>query len=214
MPHDLIQISTWPSMPAPWSSVDPGEAWVWNDYVVLFQTKPRLLAEVTAAITGRPAAHLPPIEYLYAMTVFFRPDRHPDGPSHRPVLVATLERLDLAAAGKLMGARSVALSAIASSEDGPVMKGLFTADARLALGEFDDELTRDSARDQILNLIRRHLALVGEPVKIGAMADVHGHPSTGWPAQEETKPSGCLTVLAALFLLITPAAVWTFVTFT
>lgn len=52
MPHDLIDLTKWPSMPAPWSSVDPGEAWVWGDYVALIQTGPSPVADFVAQLSG------------------------------------------------------------------------------------------------------------------------------------------------------------------
>jgi len=200
MTQELIELTKWPSMPAPWSSIDPSEAWVWGDYVALLQTKPILVAEMMAKMTGQKGIGVPPMQYPFAMTVFYRKDRNPHGPSSRPVLVATLERMDYAAVAKMMG--GIDLSGMGLSGDAPVVQGLFTAELRLNLGDFQGDLNRDSARRYFLNLIGSHLSLEGEPVMIGAIADVHGHPNTGWPDQEKKKSAGCLSVLVALVLIV------------
>ena len=213
MPHNLIEMTNWPSMPAPWSSVDPGEAWVWGDYVALFQSKPISVAEMTAKMTGQKGIGASPMQYPFAMTVFYRKDRNPHGPSSRPVLVATLERMNYAAAAKMFGAQGIDFSSMPSSDNAPVFQGLFTAETRSNLGYFHGELTRDSARSHFLNLIRQHLSPTGEPVRIGAMSNVHGHPNTGWPAQKEKKSSGCLSVIVAFSAIITPIAIWTLISY-
>ena len=209
----LIELTKWANMPAPWSSIDPGEAWVWGDYVALLQTKPILVAEMMKEMTGQKGIGAPPIQYPFAMTVFYRKDRNPHGPSSRPVLVATLECMDYAAAAKMMGVQGLDLSGMGLTGDAPVVQGLFTAETRLNLGDFQGELNRDSARRYFLSLIKRHLSLEGEPVKIGTIADVHGHPNTGWPVQEKKKSAGCLSVLAALVVIITPVGIWAFISY-
>ncbi len=200
MPQELIELTKWPSMPAPWSSIDPGEAWVWGDYVVLLQTKPIIVAEMMAKMIGQKGIGVSPMQYPFAMTVFYRKDRNPHGPSSRPVLVATLEQMDYAAAAKMMGADGIDISDM--GRDAHIVLGLFTAELRLNLGNFQGDMNRDSARRYLLNLIGSHLSLKGEPVMIGTIADVHGHPNTGWPEQEKKKSVGCLSVLVALVLLV------------
>lgn len=117
-------------MTTPWRSVDPGEAWIWGDYVALLQTKPISVAEVMAKMTGQKGIRVSPIHYLFAMTVFYRKDRNPNGPSSRPILVATLERLDHAAVAKMMGVEGIDLSSMTSADDAPVVQGLITAETR------------------------------------------------------------------------------------
>ncbi len=58
-----------------------------------------------------------------------------------------------------------------------------------------------------MNLIKQHLLLEGEPLKIGTISDVHGHPNTGWPAQEQKKSGGCLSVVATIVVLIIPVII-------
>ena len=208
-PKKLMDISKWPSMPAPWSSSDSGEAWVWGDFVAIFQTKPISMGEQLSKIVGRKDISPSPIQYPFAMTMFYRQDRNPHGPSIRPILVATLERMDYSALG--LGIEGAALLGLGIRGIGPVVKGLFDAEGRYNLGQFEGELTPDSARKYFLNLVRSHLPLVGEPVKIGVMIDVFGHPNTGWPPNKKSKSSGCISMLAILFVVVVPFAIFTFV---
>ena len=209
MPHELIELTKWPSMPAPFSSSDPGEAWVWGDYVALLQTNPDHVTEIINKITEQKSARSP-MQYPYAMTVFYRKDRNPHGPSSRPIIVATLERLECAKAAKILSARGIDLSSMDIQLDAEIVQGLFTAEARANLGHYKDELTRDSARRYFLSLVKRHLSLEGEPVKIGSIADVHGHPNTGWPSREKKNSVGCLFVVAAFVVLIASVVIFIF----
>lgn len=206
MSYELISLMQWPSMPAPWSSSDSGEAWVWGDYVMLLQTKPMLVAKMLSKVTGNISNQKSPLSYLFAMTVFYRKDRNPHGPSGRPVLVATLEQMDYS-----VEAVGVDLSEILSGGGAPIVKGLFDAKTRSNLGNFTEVLTRDSARKYFFDLIGRRLLLEGEPTNIGTIADVHGHPDTGWPAKEKNTSKGCLPVVAVFLLLLAlPLAIWPF----
>jgi hypothetical protein len=209
MPNDLIELTKWPSMPAPWSSVDPGEAWVWGDYVAILQTKPIPVVQMMAEMTGQKGIGDVPIKYPFALTVFYRKDRNPHGPSSRPVLTATLERMDYATAAS----QGIILPDMMPSGEAPVVQGLFTAEARFNLGDFQGELTRDSARRYFLNVLKSHFSLEGEPVKIGVIADVYGHPNTGWPAKEDKKSKSNFPVLASLALIIIFIAIWVLINY-
>lgn len=41
-----IGLNELPSLPAPWSGIDAGEAWVWGDFFMTFQKEPRMYMEV------------------------------------------------------------------------------------------------------------------------------------------------------------------------
>ena len=179
MQPDLISLTEFPTMPALFSSDSPGEAWVWGDFFATLQTRPKLIIEAVNQVTGQKPSRLPPLEYPFAMSVFYRKDKNPHGPSSRPVLVATLERMTL-------------------SPPTPIVRGCFKAGIRMNQGTFEEELTQDNARRALLAAVRQSLGLSGEPVKIGTIADVYGHPNTVWPAQKKAAPGGCLTVLAVV----------------
>jgi len=137
------------------------------------------MIEALSQMTGQKPSGLPPLEYPFAMSVFYRKDKNPHGPSGRPVLVATLEKLTIPGPN-------------------PIVRGCFKGGLRMNQGTFEDELTQDNARRALLETVRGSLGLTGEPVKIGVISDVYGHPNTGWPAQEKTAKGGCLSVLAVL----------------
>lgn len=142
------------------------------------------------------------MEYPYAMTVFYRKDRNPHGPSSRPILVATLEVMDYAAAAKKMGVQGIDMGGYA-----PVVQGLFTAKHRMNLGHFEGELNLERARQYFLNLIKQHLSLEGDPTRIGMIADIYGHSETRWPVQEMKQRNGCLTTVSVLVLLFIACSV-------
>ena len=82
------------------------------------------------------------------------------------------------------------------------MFGVFTATGRKNLGQFDGLVTADSARERFFDVIRTELNLVGEPVRIGVIKDMYGHPDTGWPADTtsstSSKKTGCLAMPASI----------------
>jgi hypothetical protein len=191
MAHELIELVNWPSMPSPWDSIDEGEAWVWGDFVMLLQTKPMLVAEMLNEMTGKKNTKKPPLNYPYALTVYYRKDRNPHGPSSRSIMAATLEIADYSALGKLLGQN------IQNNGPQEVVKGLFTANQRYNLGNYDGKLDKESVRTYFFSLMRKQLSLSGEPKKIGKISDIHGHPETGWPAKEK-KSSGCFSLFVTL----------------
>jgi hypothetical protein len=202
MTHELIKLSQFPTIPAPWSSSDPGEAWIWGDYVMTLQTEPLMLGVMLSKVTGKKDLAPVSMQYPYAMTVFYRKEVNPHGPSGRPILVATLERMDYDAAMKMFGLTDGEMANGTSGNYAPVVKGLFCGGTHSNLGDYEGPISKDGAREYFMDLIRNELNPSGKPVQIGVMNDVHGHPQTGWPAKEKKK-SGCLPVLIAL-MLITP----------
>jgi hypothetical protein len=86
------------------------------------------------------------------------------------------------------------------------MIGVFTGSGRRNLGVFDNMVSADSARQCFFNVIRSELGLTGDPVPIGSIKDVYGHPDTGWPADtgpsKALKKSGCLVAIASLVALV------------
>lgn len=182
-------------MPAPMSSSEPGEAWVWGDFVLTLQVRPKVVDEVAHEIVGMKSQNPVPLEYPFAMSAFYRKDRNPHGPSSRPILVATLERANYSALLKRLGPEASAMNPGLTGM-GPVMQCLFTPEAHLNFGGYHEPLTAERARNHLLRVLGERLPVDGEPVKIGDIAAIHGHPNTGWPAGEPAvpprKPAGCL----------------------
>lgn len=192
MKPELISMTQWPTMPAPFSSVDGGESWIWGDYLAVMQNRPITIATTMRQMTGAEAIPIA-IEYPYAMTVFYQKPKNPYGPSSRPVMVATIEKLNVRAVSQLHGG-----STIADDVSTPLVKGIFLAGGRMNLGDFDEILSADTARAYFFEVIGSHLQLPGSPARLGTIKDVFGNSITGWPAVPEKmkKGSGCLAVLA------------------
>lgn len=196
MPHDLIDLLAFPSMPGPLHSDSAGETWVWGDYVLVLQTNPENVSLGALRMLGKPT---PPqvMTYPYAMTVFYRMDRNPHGPSHRPILVACLEKMDAAAAVVQMRAQGMdpAAQGLHADTEMPVVVGIFTAAKRMNLGEYHGQLDQESARAHLMQMVGERLAPEGDPEYIGPISAIYGHPSTGFPLQPKKKPKGGLGCL-------------------
>ena len=210
MPHDLIPITKFPSIPAPLNSSDCGESFVWGDFVLILQKNPISLAEWIQKQTSKKDFGIPPLEYPFAMSVFYRLDKNPQGPSKRPILVATLERMNYSKVAEVMKRLGKPIPE-AKGNDAPTICGIFDATKHKSIGEFDGEVTAESAKQYFFEVIARHLELSGEPRKIGVIKDIYGHPDTGWPEDKASTTSkeatsknknGCLP-LAAILAIIT-----------
>lgn len=182
--HALIVMTRFPSMPLPFSSETAGEAWLWDDFVLTVQEKPRKVAELMSELVGAPVEQFPLI-YPYAVTVFYRMHCNPHGPSSQPVLVVALEKLDLELVTAAALTRGIDMATLGLAEDdGSVTRGMFTATQRLNIGRCEGEFTLDRARKELFSLVRVHLELVGEPEMVGPISAIYGHPETGWPAKQ------------------------------
>ena len=206
MKHELIETIKFPTMPAPMQSSDAGEAWVWGDFFATLQKNPMLMGQVIQAMLGKQVTRTPAMTYLYAMTVFYNKAKNPHGPSSRPVLCVGVEQADYGALAALLGDEGANLPQVKQGAKGPLMVGVFSGAGRLNLGEFDGFVTADTARECFFNIIRSQLGLTGDPIRIGAIKDVYGHPNTGWSAESASlgtsKKGGCATLVGSLAALV------------
>lgn len=205
MKHELIELSQWPSMPAPMQSSDAGEAWVWGDFFATLQKTPTVMRQVMEAMLGKQVTKSIPMAYPYAMTVFYNKAKNPHGPSSRPVLCVGLEQPDFGALARLLGSEGANFPQNAQGTKGPLMIGMFFGGGRLNLGAFEGLVTADTARECFFNAIRSRLGLVGDPIRIGTIKDVYGHPDTGWPADSGlagAPKGGCAAVIASIAALV------------
>ena len=62
----LLELTKWPNLPAPWSSVDSGETWVWGDFFLIFQKKPKSRLDSTMGARAKKAGYQGRIDH-YAM---------------------------------------------------------------------------------------------------------------------------------------------------
>lgn len=210
MEHELISLTKWPTMPAPMQSEDEGEAWIWGDFVAILQKNPMtcgaLVTEMMNKLSKkRPSS--PPVpsamEYPYAMIVYYKKHKNPHGPSSRPILCVGIEKANYGALKDRLGELPSEFVESLGTGNGPLMVGVFRAGNRGNLGELDDFLTKDSARTKFFDVIRSELVPEGEPILIGNIQSIHGHPETGWaPIEADKKKGGCLNVFIAIAIAV------------
>ena len=186
MPHNLISLTKWPTMPAPMDSSDDGEAWIWGDYVAVLQKKPRTCGVVLTEVMNRISknksnsqSHPSPMEYPYAMIVYYKKHRNPHGPSSQPILCVGIEQANYGALKSLLGDSSIDLRGLATEGKGPMIVGVFRSERRFNLGGFDEILNRDTARAKFFEVIYSELNPEGIATHIGDILAIHGHPQTG-----------------------------------
>lgn len=181
------------------------KAWVWGDFIATLQKNPMLMSQGIEAMLGKPVTKAPAMTYPYTM-VFYNKAKNPHGPSSRPVLCVGLEQADYSALAALMGSNAPVSPQVKQGGKGPIMVGVFYGSGRTNRGNFDGFVTAESARECFFNVIRSQLGLIGEPVRIGAIRDIYGHPDTGWPADTESpkvsRKSGCSGMIASLAALV------------
>ncbi|MCF7990940.1 MAG: hypothetical protein K9M02_10905 [Thiohalocapsa sp.] len=201
----LLELTEWPTLPAPWSSVDDGETWVWGDFFLTFQQEPKTVLDLTMEMQGTKAER-GAMTYHYAMSVFYRIDRNPHGPSHRPIMTIALEQADMGMLAKMLGNQAGELfQAAGGSTMGPLMIGLFTGETRMNLGDYNGDTSRQSVKRRFFEILGRQLGVSGRPKMIGDLAQAHGHPETGLPAKK--KNPGCSPVIF-LFMGIGGLSAW------
>ena len=185
----LIALSKWPTAPATWSSVDRGETWVWGDFYLTFQKKPKSVLNLTVEMRGKePEYH--GMTYHYAMCAFYRFDRNPHGPSMRPIKIVALEQADKSILAEMLGDDvGDLLKSEGDSKMGPLMLGLFTAKVHLNFGEYEDDMDPQTVKRHFFGILGPQLGVAGEPKLIGDLAQAHGHPETGLPAKKIEPPS-------------------------
>jgi len=189
----LLNLTEWPTVPAPWSSEDRGETWVWGDFFLTFQKKPKSILDITLEMRGEKADRKG-MTCHYAMSVFYRIYRNPHGPSHRPIMTIALEQGEMSTFNGMLGPKAGELSlAKGGDKGGPLVIGLFTGEKRLNLGVYEGGTSSQAVKQRFFEILGRRLGVSGQPKMIGDLVQAHGHPETGLPAKK--KKSGCATVI-------------------
>lgn len=187
-----LELTKYPTMPAPWSSADGGETWVWGDFFLTCQKKPKTVFDVTMEMQGKKDRYQG-IAYHYAISVFYHRNKNPHGPSSRPVMVIALEQANIGAMAGILGVETD------SNGMGPVMVGLFTGEARTNLGKYNDETSAQAVKQHFFGILGRQLGLAGQPKLIGNLEQAYGHPETGIPPKAQKKgcalPALCLGII-------------------
>jgi hypothetical protein len=181
MNSDLINYVTSPNAPAPLNSQDEGESWVWGNYFAVLQTAPLTVYEVVCQQKKEKIPLPPSIRYAFALSVYYQNSKSPHGMTTRPLLIAALAKVD--------------------DESGTAVR-MIRGSVNMNRGMFQGPITRERARERLFSEIARALSLEGEPMKIGSIEEIHGHPNTGWPARKTKKSSGCLNLLLLTLALL------------
>lgn len=179
--YPLLSLKDWPTLPAPWSSVDPGETWVWGDFFLTFQKRPKTTSDLAIEMAGERSRFKDLMIYHYAISVFYRYDRNPHGPSRRPIMVVALEQSDKNSFEKMAGIQD--LQQPPSEENmGPIFFGMFFNDKHYNFGEYVDLLSPQTVKQKFFDTISVYLRLTGQPKFIGTLQQAFGHPETGLPS--------------------------------
>jgi hypothetical protein len=216
----LLEFNKWPTLPAPWSSVDAGETWVWGDFFMTFQKQPKTVIALGNEMLGRKAEYQGMI-YHYAMSVFYHIDKNPRGQFHRPIMTIALEQADMGMLSKILNNNTGQhVQAKRSTNMGPLMIGLFTSESRFNFGEYEGSTGPQAVKQKFFEILGQRLGVSGQPKMIGDLAQAFGHPETGLPAKTHNtrrSKSGMSKVTYAFFCLIALLAgyaffVWIFTT--
>ncbi len=148
----IADIFTYPSMAAPFSSIDDGEVWVWDGYFCVLQKKPKTVYEVFKSSFP---SDFPPgrMAYHYAMSVLHI-STSPE--SSVPILSIGIEQL------------------ISPDYKGMIFLGMFKHNSRCNLGEYcyDESTSVDQVRSKFMELVKNKLKLSGEPELKGTIPDI------------------------------------------
>ncbi|NLV45894.1 MAG: hypothetical protein GXY07_15500 [Candidatus Hydrogenedentes bacterium] len=176
--YPLLSLKDWPTLPAPWSSIDPGETWVWGDFFLTFQKRPKTISDLAIEMAGERSRFKDLMIYHYAISVFYRYDRNPHGPSKRPIMVITLEQSDKNSFDKMAGIRNLQ-QPLSEENMGPIFFGMFFNDKHHNFGEYVGLLSPQTVKQKFFDTISVYLRLTGQPKFIGTLQQAFGHPETG-----------------------------------
>jgi hypothetical protein len=203
MVHPLLEPLRLINMPAPKSSIDGGEAWIIDDYYILTLNRPDSMYRSFESITGIARSSPIGIEHRTAISVFYRNDRNPHGPSARPIAVYSVERIVIQG-----GADDAAGVVKHKPDDGdsqsPFMLCKYYAGRHINLGSCQGDGTTQSDRDQLMKQFLLDFGISERPKLIGSIIDIEGHPETGVPVGPSTRDSnkqGCLPLFAFAMLI-------------
>jgi hypothetical protein len=92
------------------------------------------------------------------MSVFYKINKNPHGPSHRPIRTIALEQADMGMLAKMLGSEpGELLQAEGRSKMGPLMIGLFAGEARFNLGEYKDDTSPQAVKRKFFEILGQRL---------------------------------------------------------
>lgn len=188
--HELISLTASPTMPSPWTGDgELSDLWSWGDFFIAFLVDPPSMSDATALVAG--TLEKPPgMRYHYSAIAYYKLERNPHGPSHRPVVVYSIEQVTSDGVRQMRAnlEQSMGKQAVAELEpdNPPLVIGAFVSGGmRFNLGEYSGSLDLLSARSALFEAVGKELDLSGEAVRIGHLGDAWGHPQTGLPDRED-----------------------------
>lgn len=164
-----IDISKFPTFPAPWTSSDAGEAWLWDDYLIIIQREAPTLARLFQKMEGEKNLDPPSMEYIYSSLVYNFPEEGPVKPKEAPVIALSLEQAVYAHAKDIPP--EVLKIIMGPDGKGPIMIGMFAQDRHYNFGPYTGALNRNAVREMFFNRLKDTLGLSGALVKLGPMEE-------------------------------------------
>jgi len=161
MPHELIALSTMPTIPMAYSSKATRGAGLWmyysDDYYSVIDEQPISMEQSMKLVATGKLDRNYDMQYLFAASLFYRPSRNPHGPSKRPIFVAALEHSPFSCEYEKPGC----LGGILGMKRKPktVFLGLFTASGHENFGERPNRFTVDNARAVLLETVSARVGL-------------------------------------------------------
>lgn len=149
----IENIFIFPSMAAPFSSINKGEVWLWDDYFCVLQKKPKTVFEAFTSYYPSNFDSKMTMTYHYAMTVIYI---HTPSESVAPTLSIGIEQV------------------ISNDYKGEIFLGMFEHNSHTNLGEYhyDESVPVDRVRSKFMQLMKDKLRLDGEPKLIGTIPDI------------------------------------------
>jgi hypothetical protein len=177
--HQSLTMSDFDCIPYPWASLDQGETWAWDDYFFIFAKQPITFKEAAKTVVPDVQKPIHPMINHYAISTFYRYDRNPHGPSLLPIIVLTIEQVDV------MRLPEDARNKFYGKGGAPLYIGGYEDTVHGNLGYYEDELDRNAVRNKFFALLKLRLGLRGTPTYLGDLDAAYGHPETGLPQRNE-----------------------------
>jgi len=148
-----IDLSSNPTMPAPWSGDLPGETWIAGDYYAIFAQNCVWVIYGLEEMAGKPM-RVQGFHFVHCLHVFSR-SLH----SLRPVLCLSVERANY------RGHPLVKDIGMGPGGDGlgPEVLEIYTNSIRRNMGELPPNITREAARKRFFELWKSECNLSEEP---------------------------------------------------
>lgn len=172
-----------PSCPAPWTSINEGEAWAGGDYFMLFESFPLSWEYMEMKEEGKKVSpYRMPIVYPYAMLVFHKLDK--DHPKPKAFLALTIENAVynlFLPKEQFLELKNDSPGMIDDKGWGPAFFCMFKSSKHMNFGLYNGKMDSKSVLNFFLAKLIEELDINIEVKKIGTIRDAFGSPLTGLP---------------------------------